>query len=424
MLYDIDYNPLDYAAGLDTSQQQARRQAWEQARAVRLPPKKSERWKYTDLSRYIGEDCQLLKAGAISQDACDEIAALKHAGCYTLVLVDGQLDQQLSDAEALEQVGVSVNPVTVLALETPDYAPDEVMLALNQAAHTSGVSLQIGADVSLKLPVELLYVSTGQADGNYMVNYKNVITLGAHARATMQERFIHLGHESIPPVYNMQVQVNLHQHAQLNLDVPLGSRQAETAIIHSLHSHHDEGAVLNYVNLSLEGRLSRFEVIAHLNAPYASACLRGVSLVDGSRHVDHHLRAAHHASHTSSDVLYRMLATGKGSATFNAKALASRAVKKIQALQNNKNILLSNQAEINTKPELEIYADDVVCSHGATVGQLDEQAIYYIRTRGIPRHKAEQLLSESFVLEVLDKEDGHREAYQDEIIAKLDRMLG
>jgi Fe-S cluster assembly protein SufD len=147
----------------------------------------------------------------------------------------------------------------------------------------------------------------------------------------------------------------------------------------------------------------RSDLNSRLQASGAETIFNGLYLVDGRQHVDNHTRIDHLAPDTRSDELYRGIISGHGHAVFNGKVVVAKHAVKTDAAQTNNNLLLSRQGEIDTKPELEIYADDVKCSHGATIGQLDEQALFYLRSRGLGLDEARGLLVGAFALAVLDR---------------------
>ncbi|MGH8370746.1 MAG: Fe-S cluster assembly protein SufD, partial [Gammaproteobacteria bacterium] len=155
--------------------------------------------------------------------------------------------------------------------------------------------------------------------------------------------------------------------------------------------------------LNFGGLWIRNDLHSRLEAAGAEAIFNGLYLVDGRQHVDNHTRIEHLAPATRSDELYRGIIDGHGHAVFNGKVVVARHAIKTDAAQTNNNLLLSRQGEIDTKPELEIYADDVKCSHGATIGQLDEHALFYLRSRGLGSEEARNLLVGAFALAVLDR---------------------
>ncbi len=164
----------------------------------------------------------------------------------------------------------------------------------------------------------------------------------------------------------------------------------------SMHARVERDACFVSHNLQLGAAMGRVDIDVELSEPGAQVTLNGIYFVDGRRHVDNHTRVDHFAPYTASDENYRGIVDERGRAVFNGKAVVHQDAQKIEAHQSNRNLLLSEQAEVDTKPELEIYADDVKCSHGATVGQLDANALFYLRSRGIDQKVARGLLTFAF----------------------------
>ncbi|MGD1976638.1 MAG: Fe-S cluster assembly protein SufD, partial [Gammaproteobacteria bacterium] len=176
----------------------------------------------------------------------------------------------------------------------------------------------------------------------------------------------------------------------------LQEEPAQAFHIGGLHARLQRDASLDSHNIQVGAALARLDIGVSLEEPGAELRLNGLYTVDGKRHVDNHTRVDHLAPETRSDELYRGIVDDRGRAVFNGKAVVHKDAQRIDAHQSNKNLLLSQQAEVDTKPELEIYADDVKCSHGATVGQLDKNALFYLLSRGIGEEVARKLLTYAF----------------------------
>ena len=202
---------------------------------------------------------------------------------------------------------------------------------------------------------------------------------------------------------NLDCQISLDDGANVTFHERSQSEQSGHLVVQRIRTMQKAHSSFDYFNMVQHGLLNRLDLEVDLNEQGAEAKMSGIFLTKDKMHSDHHILVNHHASHTSSDVCVKGVATDKSTAVFNAKAYVAKGIEKISALQSNKNLLLVNTAQINTKPELEIYSDDVICSHGATVGQLDEKEIFYCQSRGIPRAEAVALLTEGFLVEVLSR---------------------
>ena len=420
-MLDIEFNAHDYIPEALSQQAQARKKAWAFVRDNAFP-KKSEVWKYTDLSKFIPSSQKLLSINTEPKLDAEKLLALKDDHYICLIFIDGRLHEAFSDIDALFDEGAYVKSILGQS-QCVKYHKDDIMLALNDAAHTDGLHIAFGDNIVINKPIQLLYVSSSTTN-DLMHNYKYHFELGSHAQVSITEKFVSFSEtKNLKPIYNLQVFCNLNANAKLNYDIPLADHSNCFSTIHSLFVDQGHSSQFYYTNLALKTEFNRFNVNIELNEPYAEAKVNGATIAAKNAHIDHHIYIKHNASYTLSDVKYRMVANDSASATFNAKALASKSVVGIKAFQNNKNILLSNAAEINTKPELEIYADDVVCSHGATVGQLDQMAIYYIMTRGISEAEAKKLLTESFVVDALPDKNPNKSRYHSEITKALNLTL-
>jgi len=201
---------------------------------------------------------------------------------------------------------------------------------------------------------------------------------------------------------NSRCDILLEENAKLT-HCRIESESAQTAhfrfisIAQQKHSHLDSFA------LDLGGQMIRTDFITRLLAPQATCMLNGLYITNGKQHVDNHTLIEHASHHCSSRQFYKGIIAGSSRAVFNGKVIVEKDAQATDAAQQNKNLLLSSTAEIDTKPELEIYADEVKCAHGSTVGQLDEEAIFYLRSRGIPEAQARSLMTFAFAEEMLEK---------------------
>ena len=419
-MFDIKFEAQDYLPENISHQIEFRNNAW-QFFEKNAFPKKSEVWKYTDLSKFIPSSQSLLKVEGKPDFERDKIEKLKDSHRISLIFYDGKLDEFASDIDALFDEGGYIKRIASVKSEV-DYTKDDFMKALNDAAHTDGLHIAIGANLQVSQEVEFIYIASDVTAGK-VHNYKNIFEVEAYAELKIIEKFAVFGDVDSAQTFNIQSECQLHEGAKLSSDVVLNHCAEPFSVIHSFKANQKKHSQLSYTNLALKNDLNRFDVNIFLNEEGAEASVNGATIASENAHTDHHIYVEHNASHTTSNVKYRMVASDKASATFNAKAVANKTVKGIKAFQNNKNLLLSNTAEINTKPELEIYADDVVCSHGATVGQLDSTAVYYIMTRGIPESEAKKMLTESFVVDALSDDNPNKPAYHTDIAHKLDQVL-
>jgi Fe-S cluster assembly protein SufD len=268
--------------------------------------------------------------------------------------------------------------------------------ALNTALFSDGLWIDVPAGTIVEAPIELTHAIPASSDSG--VAYPRVlITLGDNAELTLIE--IYAGNE-VRPLTNSVVEIDLGRNAKMS-----HARIHENAGLQvgRVDVRQDADSSYRSTVVTLGGALLRFDVRCLLQGKGAECQLDGAYLVDGNDHVDHHTTVEHQASHCRSAQTYRGIASGKGTAVFDGLVIVHRDAQKTEAHQENRNLLLSETATVHTKPHLEIDADDVICSHGVTVGSLDEDQLFYLRTRGIPEDLAHAILTYAFLESIVDR---------------------
>lgn len=243
-------------------------------------------------------------------------------------------------------------------------------------------------------PVDILWT----AEDNTHLNPRLKIILEEGAELTVIER--HSGQGAYWK--NMATEIILGPKARLN-HVRIQEDSAQAVQTNMVHIQMARESMLNSFSLNLGGKLTRHEIHAVLNGPHIECSLNGINLLQGKQHGDTTILMEHTAPHCRSNQFYRTILAEEARGVFQGKVLVQRAAQKTDGYQLSNTILLSPKAEMDTKPELEIYADDVKCSHGATTGQLDEEPLFYLRSRGLTEVQARMLLIQAFVDEVVDK---------------------
>ncbi len=374
-------------------------------RAQGVPTTRHEDWKYTSLRPLHKREL----AGSAARRPADEpvtLPVIDGLTAHRLVFVDGRYEAGLSDIGALP-AGIDVQPLAAgLALESSELAdalnraPDldaHSFAALNTALLEDGVWLRVARGANVETPLHLVFVSRG-GDTALATHPRIVLDVGDSASLTLVEHYA--GDDDASGLTNALTQVKLAPAARLKHYV---LQEQGTAAMHIAGTHVDQARDSHYENhlVNLGGSLVRNDLHVRLAEPGAQTLLNGFYLTSGRQHVDNHTRVDHLAPHTTSEETYRGVLSGRSRAVFNGKAVVHEGAEKIEAMQSNRNLLLSKGAEVDTKPELEIYADDVKCSHGATVGQLDENAFFYLLSRGLDPHTARSLLTFAFADEVI-----------------------
>jgi Fe-S cluster assembly protein SufD len=318
--------------------------------------------------------------------------------------VDGVYAAKLSRPAALPH-GVRLAPLsdalisdevaTRLAAALPEDA--DAFTALNAAFWRDGAYLHVPAGVSLAEPVELLHVATG---GVQVDHPRSLVVLDEGSQATVLETYVGLSGE--PYLTNALTEVALGPGAQIDHVKATLESGAGFHIGHLLVSLARESRFASCA-VTLGGRLVRHDVRAGLGAEQASCALDGLFVIGGDQHVDMHTLVDHAAPRAMSRQLYKGVLDGRARGVFNGRVVVRHGANGTDAHQTNKNLLLSDGVEVDSKPQLEIFADDVKCSHGAADGQLAEDAIFYLKSRGLDEAAARTLLTHGFANEVLDR---------------------
>jgi len=379
-----------------------------QFRAYGLPTRKSEAWKYTALGSLERTGAQLQTKAALSGPGVRTPAPLAESG-LRLDMLDGQLLAQTGDvakgltvlplADALRD-GISGLQALLesLADDNPKTVSGRGFSALNSATLEAGAVIHVKAGTDAGR-LSLLW-STTPAEHALLFNTRICVILEPGARLELLEQF--QGGEDNANTGNVVLQAVVAEDAAFR-HIRF-QQEADTAgLVTRTEIAQHAGSTYDYFGFDLGGGLVRHDLHAALLGSGAAATLNGAYLLDGSRHVDNHARVDHRAPGGTSEQYFRGVAGGSGRAVFNTAVCVHPGADGTEARQSNANILLSARAEVDTKPELEIYADEVVASHGATVGQLDETAVFYLRSRGLSEHEARQMLTTAFCRSVSDK---------------------
>ncbi len=373
-----------------------------------LPHGRQEAWRYTQVER-------LLEQGFVTADMAGEVpeAAIRKrflaepvAG--RLVFVDGLFQPQLS---ALGSEGVELGSLRIAmaksdkpvlqALGSVSGVGEHGFAALNLATMQDGAVMRIASGIKLPRPIELLHVTTRAAAGRSL-RPRHLIMMEAGAEATLVERYLALDATSC--FTNLVCEVQLGEGARLRHQ-RVQQESSQTYHLSDLHLGLQARAHYQGVNLALGGAWSRINLNNRFTAPGANCELDGLYLAGEGQLMDFHLDVDHAVPDCDSRENFKGLLQGRSRAVFDGRILVREQAQQTAAHLSNANLMLSREAEIDTKPQLEILADDVKCSHGTTVGQLDPQALFYLRSRGLNPDQARRLLCLGFAQEILDRFD-------------------
>ena len=271
--------------------------------------------------------------------------------------------------------------------------------ALNTAFFEEGALVRLAPGTVVDKPIVLQFLSRAN-EAPVMSHPRILIEAGGRSQATVIEH--HVGEEGAANFTNLVEEVMLDRGANLTHYKLVESPEQDLHVA-SIHVEQCRDAQFTSFNITLGGGLVRNDLVSDLNGQGAEVTFNGLFYGQNRQHVDNHTLANHNAPHTFSHENYKGILDDRAHGVFNGKVIVKRDSQKIEADQSNANLLLSDRAQIDTKPELEIYADDVKCSHGATTGQLDEEAVFALRTRGLDEATARGLLTLAFAGEVMDQ---------------------
>ena len=403
-----------------------RKKACEDFDRVGLPHRRLEEWKYTDLRVLMREVLPLAPAPDASAlgKAESALASLPKVDACRLVLVDGVFITSLSDLAALE-TAVEVrslremledggNPAGADLLDGP--ATAGAMMSLNAALATDGVVVKIADRVTLKRPLHIVHVATRSNTGIYT---RSFLQLGGAVHATLVESFVAATDAGAYQV-NDAVSISLGENSSLQ-HVRLMNDATDAVNVTTASFTLAAKARLNTVGLISGGGVSRYQGYLTFAGEGSEVTANGVSLLKGRQHADNTLVLDHAVPHCASREVFRSVLDDRAHSVFQGRIIVRPDAQKTDAKMMTRALLLSDEAEADNKPELEIFADDVTCGHGATTGALDESLLFYLRARGLSEKEAQALLIQAFVGEAIESIEN--DALRDLAIAAAERWL-
>jgi Fe-S cluster assembly protein SufD len=368
-----------------------------------FPSVKNEEWKYTNLTQLLKQEYQVAAGTSLTKE--DIKPFLYPIEANILVMVNGayvpELSTLLAPSEQLEVKELKDAEPALLEkyFARQTYSAQDALSLLNTAFAEKGLFVRILKNKALQHPV-VIYNFCDSRQGNVLANPRNLVIAEANAQATVLETFYTIGNNT--SFTNVITEIVLKQDALVDY-YKLQDDHEQSAHVGSTEILHEEKSISSSTTVTLGGAITRNNLNITLAAEYSEAYLNGLYLMQNNQHVDNHTIADHALPNCYSNELYKGVMDGSSTGVFNGKIFVKPDAQKTNAFQSNKNILLSKDASVNTKPQLEIFADDVKCSHGATTGQLDEAALFYLRARGIGEQQAKKLLLHAFANDVLEK---------------------
>lgn len=372
-----------------------------------FPTRKTEAWKYTNL-RPLERGEYLAAPAAANIDGLAALAGIPELGACRLVFVNGSFSSELSDGDVPEGVSLirfsdaSDEEAATLASHLGSLVNREKHLfaALNDSWLSDGVFVRIDRDADVQTPIQIVWM-TRPDEKAFSVSQRLFVVAGQHSRATVIEHFVSTDDEQ-----------NVFTNGITELEVGEGARlhhyrfhleESHALHIGGVHARLAKDSVLNSFHLAMGSTLKRIDVVVEHAGEGAHCEMNGIYLPRNSELVDYHTTIEHAVPRCTTNETFRGIVADKAKAVFNGRIHIHPNAQKTNAQLSNKNLLTSNEAEVDTKPELEIYADDVQCAHGATVSQLEDESLFYFLSRGIGLEAARVMLNFGFINELVGR---------------------
>jgi Fe-S cluster assembly protein SufD len=361
-----------------------------------IPNAKHEDYKYCNIEAILRKEFKTIAGKEIEARDLKKNYFINDA--YNIYVVNGKLLADVSDIPEKSILSmVDKTPAEILKKHLGKYAPanSDVMVALNTAYADRGFFLHITSVVEKPIVIHHL----NSLEGSLFFNTRNLVVVEKNAQATIVE----INYPTVTQSFkNSVTEIVVGEHAHCNHTLVQNAGDKNYSV--NATKVHQE-TYSNYINncFTFSGALVRNNLNTAIDGQFAEAHLNGLFVTNGTQNVDNHTLVDHLKPNCQSNELYKGIAGGKSTATFNGQIFVERDAQKTNAYQSSKNILLSNDATVNAKPELEIYADDVKCSHGTSTGKVDETALFYLKSRGIGEESAKKLLLHAFAHEVINQ---------------------
>ncbi len=371
-----------------------------------FPSKKQEAWKYTSLNTILKHDYSVFPKHENALDYKDVKKYFIHdIDSYKIVFVDGRYSSHLSQTT---HDGIDVCLMSAALTKTKyrlvienyfnKIAQKDGLSSLNTAFSNEGAYIHIPKNKLVEKPIQVIHFSTGN-ESALMLQPRNLIVVGENSHVQIIER-----HQSLtdnPILTNSVTEIFANKRAIIDY-YKVQNDHSNASLIDNTFIKQKQESIAKVHTFSFGGKLTRNNLNFYQHGERIDSTMKGITVIGDKQHVDHNTLVHHIEPNCESHQDYKGIFDDNATGVFNGKVVVEKEAQKTNAFQANNNILVSDKAAINTKPQLEIFADDVKCSHGCTIGQLDESALFYLRSRGIPEKEAKALLMFAFSNNVLD----------------------
>lgn len=387
---------------------ETRKQAFESFESMGFPTQKNEEWKYTNIKGVTAGNFEISDERSVYAKELIEKSVLSEIKANQLVFVNGIFYPDLSiilekdkSILLLSLANARSQHSELFNLHFAKYAKTEehALNALNTALLNDGAFVYVPAGLKPEYPVVLNhYIDSTHV--NVLVQPRNLIVIDKGAEITLIESYESIG--TNPSFTNVVSEIYVAENAHLE-HYKVQQQAGESYHTNFTQLFQEANTSINQVTLTLDGKLVRNNLHFYMNGKNCNSLLYGLYIIEKQNIVDNHTRVDHAQPNCFSDEKYKGILKDQSTAIFNGKIIVHLDAQKTNAYQRNQNVLLSDEAIVNTKPQLEIFADDVKCTHGATIGQLDEEPMFYLRSRGIPENEARKMLLNAFADEIAER---------------------
>lgn len=371
-----------------------------------FPTRKEEAWKYTSLNPLLREEYKLDFQDKKVDAEKIKSYFLPNADTYKMVFVNGIFQKDLSTLVSKD--GFTINTLAkakqeegqkeIVAKHYNKIAEEASMPQLNTAFSQDGVFIYVKKSVVVDKPIEVFNFASGGEEA-MLLQPRNLIVAEPNSQVQIIER-----HQSLTEnatLTNVVTEVYNSKDAMVNI-YKIQANTANASMVDGTYFHQEERTTSSVHTISLGGRITRNNLEFYQHGSHSNSILKGITILEDREHVDHHTLVHHTQPNCESHQDYKGIYSDRSTGIFNGKIMVDKIAQKLSAYQQNNNVVVDDRATVNSKPQLEIYADDVRCSHGCTIGQLPDEALFYLRTRGIPKKEAEALLMFAFANTVLE----------------------
>ena len=392
-----------------------RDEALEIMNQLNFPTTRNEAWKYTRVAKIRNSNFSISDQETIDSVSHKLIPGLDGS---LLVFVNGFYKAELSNI--VPETGLSISPLS--DLEASSWSQkhigtvitdekEEFFSAMNNAYASDGVAIKIDKNTAVKDGIQVLFISTGE---NIFASTRKIIVCEDFSKAHLTIEFF--SEDATNCFHNTATEIIVGKNAQITIDKIQNENPSALSVSTERVKQHQDSTF--YINtITLDGGLVRNNLTIDVAGQNCETNMAGVYILSGKQHVDNYTIVDHQVANCNSNELYKGVMSDESTGVFSGKVFVQKDAQKINAFQSNGNVLIGKNASVNSKPALEIYADDVKCSHGSTTGQLDEEAIFYLRARGMSETSARALMVSAFIMEALEKvENESVRAYIDHVL--------